>query len=284
MARMKGENWYKNARVWIAPDSDGIAKTDTIELRQKNPEGSIPITRWKIGDDERDDDSLQKKVYGFLEQAQNDANSSDGQGPFSYFLVALDDEGNITERSGFLKFFNTEVDESSQGDEPPTAKGLLGQLMRHNEAMMRSLVLQSGKTIDSLSNMLVSYQSREADMQAKQVELFTQLEEAYSEKHKRAIELLREETRVKQIDKISEQVMGFLPAIKARLLAPKEGGKVVTDASGKKIADILLPLIESLSAEQLEGLAGVIGMEKLASLSELANVLERIKDAEKAAN
>jgi len=280
MARMKGENWFKNIRAWIALDENGLSKTESIELRQKNPEGTIPISRWKIPDDERDDDSVQKRITSFLEQAQNDANSGDGPGPFSYFLVALDDENNIIERSGFLKFFNTEVDESSQGDEPPTQKGLLGQLMRHNEAMMRSLVLQSGKTIESLSNMLMQYQQRESEMQSRQITLFTELEEAYSEKHKRAIELKREETRAVQIDKISDQVVQFLPALKARLLAPSKDGKVVTDASGKKLAEVLLPLISDLSAEQLEGLANVIGVEKLATLGELANILERIKEDE----
>lgn len=155
-------------------------------------------------------------------RAQEDA---DGLGGVQRYVLFFHEVGSPTRPCGRYTFRlrgeeDAEWDESS-GEEAPTTKGMLTQLMRHNEALTRivaSFATSSSSTSarrqEQLENTLLEmHKQRQTDLRT--------LEAALTQQHERDILLLTTTATEERKDKMFEKLSLLLPAVLQKLTGHK---------------------------------------------------------------
>ena len=99
------------------------------------------------------------------------------------------------------------------GQEPPTEKGLMAQLMRHLETKDRALTNIMGVTIDGLISENKSLRANQEINDARRVEVFDRLENAKSQEHEREQDALEQEAMRVMKKQALEKALAYAPAI-----------------------------------------------------------------------
>lgn len=130
--------------------------------------------------------------------------------------------------------------------EGPNPKGLLGQMMRHNEALMRTAVMGANQTI----GMLV----RQNSSQANQMEIllrdrradYETMEELKSQHHERDLMSMESENREKRFQMMFEKASILVPALVNRV-----SGQKLLPESSTPFREMVRGLVESMDGDQL---------------------------------
>jgi hypothetical protein len=283
MARVKGENWRAAIKKWLA-ELRGIpgAGSLRVELVESRSEGghSVALDSWAIGEhDEPTDTDIRTKVDEFLLAAQEDTDARDTRGPFSYCLMGRDTEDDRPlGRTAGLRFFNDSADENfGEGLEPANSRGLLGQLMRHNEAMAKTMTSQSASYVEGLARMVTTLQQQALDTERRRIEAFEKYEQAATLKHDRDLAAIKAAGEQERMDAMFKQFQPYIPVVMAKIastmsgkaLPPKPDESVVSSAAtpaapnddAKLLAIAIADLMKTFHAEP----------EKFAKLSEILN-------------
>lgn len=216
-----------------------------------------------------------------LQRAQDDA---DGNGPgVSRFLVYAyrKGENKPSARYPFRLRGESDLDmDSESGEEAPTAKGIITQLMRHNEAMARILVQTTGASMASMARRLESADKLNEALAKERREMFVTLEEAKSEQHNRDMELMLTEGGMKRKDQAFAKLMALVPMVINKIA----GSKLLPDKSDP-IMMLLEPLIGSLDQAQFQAIAQSLTPEQQIMFVDLLKTFQERKQlAEKNAN
>lgn len=273
MSRQKGENWQRKLREWLTlPEPP-----DSYELRERTQDGSASIETFKIPDGWTDD-FLWGKVGELVAAAQDDANNSE-TGRRHYILIALDASGQAIGRSQTIRFFavrNDLSDEPGSGLEIEAAnpKGLLGQLMRHTEAMVRTMQMASSAQIQgmtSLNERLIAQQTANED---KRLQMMLEMEQMISERAKRELEERRQANQERRLDELMGQLTRVLPALTARLLP---SSAVQADASSVAMANAIEGVLDGLPSDKQDLILQTLGPQRASSLIELVGLIQQVK-------
>jgi len=147
-----------------------------------------------------------------LSRAQVDA---DGMGNKIQRYVVMALEQGETKGPRFP--FRVRSENDDDGEEAPNEKGIISQLMRHNEVMMRAMTIGNAAQMQHLTRQIEILSSQNASMMEKQINGFQALEEAKNEQHSREIEMMSvgaaEERKNAATDKVLQKVDLLLPAI-----------------------------------------------------------------------
>lgn len=202
-----------------------------------------------------DYDQIPQLASLILSSAQSDA---DGMGPSvqRYVLNSYREEAQSSRVVFRLRGNAEDFDEDESGEEAPTSKGLLSQLMRHNEANNRALVGSVGVMMGRMANQMESLARVNEKLMDDRLKMFEILEEAHSRKHERDIERLQLESDEKRKDKLFEKASMLIPVILSKLT----GGAIPnrTDPVMMMVGE----LVESLSVEQLGAIRSQLGPEQ----------------------
>lgn len=194
-----------------------------------------------------------------LTSAQRDADGA-GTKLQSYILVALELSSKVGPRFRFR--VRGEGDDDEGGEEPANEKGLLAQMMRHNEAMMRMMTMGNSAIIQNLSRQLDDSNRHTERLIAQRQEGFQALEEAKSQQHEREIQLLtvgnQEERKSMATNKLVSKIEMLFPILFNKLA----GQKMLTTEEHS----VLGSFVESLSPEQLQRIAQQLSPEQQVSL------------------
>ena len=283
MGRTKGEGWERAVAKWLAADERPLR----IELRTRSSvdEPAVGLDSWSPDPHPVacDRSEISARVAEFIASAQSDANESDNRGPFAYCLYALDEDGDILERSPAMKFFNDEMDDLALGEtEPATLKGITSQLMRHLEATTKLALHTSVQQNAQLTDIVRSYQQRELEMEQKRYAAFEKYETAVSLEHERALARQQAVEQSRRFDGIVKQITPHIPAVIGRLLARTAvpGAVGETDAA---VATTLKSFFESIPPEKLMAVADVLGQDHMASLAEIMMAVDTLSRKAQAA-
>lgn len=225
------------------------------------------------GDYRRDGPYFEKVVEEFEEAAQE---NTDGTGHIcQYVLVAeWDDKPRVLSPK-----FRITVSESAITEEEPNDRGMLAQLMRHNEAIMRQLVsmanamgMQSGHTITALKNELED----ERKFKLKFIKKYEQLEDRT---HERQLEIRREERKEAQMSQIANGVAALLPGAVGKLMGVKAEGAAALRGTPQYQA--LKSIFQNMSREQLEAMPDWLASAPLGEMekSALIDIVQSIGEA-----
>lgn len=155
------------------------------------------------------------------------------------------------------------------GDDPPTERGLVGQLMRHNEANTRLLAQSIQVTISTMNRTISDLSEQNRELVKDRRDHMRELEEARSEQAERDLEGMRQVAADKRKDAAFDKIMGLVPVAASRFLG---GGKVEEGANAAGAMAILATeLASSLTDEQKARLFQLLSNSQKVLLVELIN-------------
>jgi RNase H-fold protein (predicted Holliday junction resolvase) len=177
-------------------------------------------------------------------------------------------------------------------EETPNKKGLLSQLMRHQEKVMKLAVGATKNVIDMQNRTIREAQERVKQLEERQVENIRLTEELVSGAHARNIEIRRIEKKEKRMDEIAGMVMQGAPMLLQMVAASgvKAGGgeaqAVETGQAaqqtparaptGSRIEQLVEVLLGTFTQEQMMKMqaSGLFAPEQLMTLIEIAREID----------
>lgn len=212
-----------------------------------------------------------------LSRAQDDA---DGLGPVqqhykleSYVKVGDGSEDIEPNYSSCVHFRvkgapDPDLDDED-GEEAPSNRGLMQQLMRHNEANARTLVGAMGQMMHMMTSRAASQEETIERLLHERTEMLKVVEDARTEQMERQLVLESEQAKQKRIDFGMQKAAMLAPVVLSHLT----GGKVGSKESPNDL--IMKELIGSVTPEQLQGLAKLLRPEQQIAFFRLYETLAK---------
>jgi hypothetical protein len=162
-------------------------------------------------------DDLREFRNTIIERAQSDA---DGMGGVQRYVLHayLKGEPRSVGRFSFRVRGGDEEYDESGGEEPATQKGLLTQLMRHNEQNNKNLTASIGAMVGSVTRRLEAQDALIEKLIRQRMEYIELVEEMKSKQHDRDMALLQLESSEKRKDAIFEKVQVLVPVLLNKLI------------------------------------------------------------------
>ena len=170
---------------------------------------------------------------------------------------------------------------SFNGSEPPTLAGVVGQLMRHNEAQMRIILQQANAISSQGAKALELLQSQSMSDVENKIQMLTAVQEMLDMKSSREREDKALAASEERKDLVLNKVIGMLPAVAARLTK----GVIPVDRKDQPLHQMLQKLLGTFTPEQFEKMQTVLTHDQMLAFGELALSLqsENAEEEKKAA-
>jgi hypothetical protein len=208
-----------------------------------------------------------------LQRAQEDA---DGNGPgVCRYVVHSYRKGDSKPGSRFAFRLRGESDldlDDESGEEPATIKGLMAQLMRHNEIQSRTMVMAVSTGMASMARRLESADRLNETLVKERTTMFQTIEEAKSDQHTRDMELMLADKSQARKDQAFAKLMGLVPLVINKIA----GSKILPDKSDPLMM-LLEPLIGSMSQEQFNSIAGTLNPDQQIMFVDLLKTFQERK-------
>jgi len=181
-----------------------------------------------------------------------------------YSIVAYAQDDSVLAMCPF-RLKPSSSDASSELDsEPATSKGIVAQLMRHNESLTRVYMQSFQATATMLAEEVARLRRRNDELEDKNIDMISTFEALYSEKHKRDIEVSQEIASESRKERLLEQGEKLLPFIAAKLTGQSNVQRFVDTLSEED----MMALLTTLKPNQIEALKGVLSEgEKIKKLT-----------------
>lgn len=204
---------------------------------------------------------------------------------------------NVRARCVFTLKVNPKDDEDIDDiEEAPSKKGLMSQLMRHQEKIIKVAMGSVQRVIDTQARALRDKDERINTLESKQVETIRMTEELVSGKHARDIELRRIEKKEKRMDEVLGMAVQGAPMLLQMVAASGQKSSPAEEppppemnsAKESPLENLVDSIIGSFTLEQFQNIAksGLFQPEQVMMLMELAkyvNAKEEAKDKARAA-
>jgi hypothetical protein len=219
-------------------------------------------------------DELPMIAEEIVSRAQMDA---DGIGGVQRYIVAL---YQVKDPRACVRFpfrIRANGDEFEEaGDEPSNSKGLLSQLMRHNEAMAKTMVHAVAGLTTVMARRLESSDNTITRLTEQHTENMKLLEEAKSDQHTRDMELLTTEASETRKNQMFEKLALMVPVLINKL----SGQKVFNTED--PTAMMLKSFTESITQEQFTKIQSSLKPEQLIILMQIMNNAKQLPDGSNA--
>ena len=213
-------------------------------------------------------DNIPDLAEEIVSRAQTDADGIGGVQRYTVTLYALGEVRAVLRWPFRIRANGDEFEEA--GDEPANAKGLMTQLMRHNEAIAKTMVQAVAGITTVMARRLESSDNtvtRLTEQHHRNMEL---LEEAKSDQHQRDMELLTTTENENRKNQMFEKLSLLVP-----VMINKLAGQKVMDAQDPAVM-MMKSFAESLSAEQFQEISKKLKPEQLVVLGQLLQPLKQL--------
>lgn len=257
--------------AWILPflrrqlrEAHADGACTRLSLFHLSGSGQRGVQTWPVPEEGVGDSDLEKWAETMLTRAQEDANEIFGVQRYvicAYYARRPDQvaESRPFQRNGggnnFAAGFEGEGDPDS---EPANAKGLLTQLMRHNEANVRSVVQSSQQLLRAQGHMITVLADRQGDMEQRHTEYVRLTESLLSERHLRELATKESELKVRAWGEGLEKLHLLAPVVINKL-----AGQRILPEQTTVVGEMVGSLVESLTNDQIEKLSAVLKPEQL---------------------
>lgn len=210
-----------------------------------------------------DDGWFESVAQSMFLSAETDSDNMPGKTQ-RYMIAIYRGKGDKIDARHVLPPFVREDDDDNVGDsEPPTTKGILGQLMRHVESSNRMIATMTGTIVTAQQRTINRLSEQNEKLQSDRVSMFETMEELASAKQDREIERMKAEGKQKAIAEVIPTAKLLLGTIAHKMTGG--GGSDGPNATQVQLAAIL----SSLTDEQREKLLGILKPEQMIALGEL---------------
>jgi hypothetical protein len=273
-------------------EMDGSDYTFNLFQHGRGGEEDDPVFSTEFKRKRKDRDFLVKSAQELAQEIVGEATSDVEnflKGKHKYVVRCQD----VNARCVFTLTVNeTEDEDMDDIEETPNKKGLLSQLMRHQEKVMKLAVGATKNVIDMQNRTIREAQERVKQLEERQVENIRLTEELVSGAHARNIEIRRIEKKEKRMDEIAGMVMQGAPMLLQMVAASgvKAGGgeaqAVETGQAaqqtparaptGSRIEQLVEVLLGTFTQEQMMKMqaSGLFAPEQLMTLIEIAREID----------
>jgi len=156
--------------------------------------------------------------------------------------------------------------------ESPTKQGLLGQLMRHNEAHARAHMFATNQVLGIMSRTIEQLASQNEHLHTERRKGIEVTEDLMSQRHERELMSLEAENKSKQVQAMFEKANILLPALVNRIA----GKKILPEETGP-VGDMLKAFAESLDAQQMAHIMKALRPEQQIAIVEFLQSTQKDK-------
>lgn len=203
---------------------------------------------------EVDGDNVGILLDDILAKLQSDADSM-GSKVQRYIVVACELGSKTGPRHALRIRGEGEEDDESDADNAPTEKNLTGQLMRHNEALMRMLVMTTGTQVNAMSRRLDSQEKVVERMFEERVRDKEAVEASKSLQHDRDMQMLITSGQEDRKNEMLKKVEALVPVVINKLT----GKEMLPD---NPESNVVRTLLKTFTPEQLQAMAPLLSHEQ----------------------
>lgn len=260
-----------------------------------NPEmeGTIEFELLQHGAGQEEDDAVWSAEYApgdevnqlvkeVVEAAVEDA-SGYPNGVLKYVFKAVGVKARVIFS---LKVNSTEDEDIEDIDDLPNKRGLISQLMRHQEKIMRIAVGSTQKVIKTLETQNQKKDERIDQLESNQINTIKMIEDLVSGRHVRDLELRKLEREEKHKDQAIGMLMTAMPMLANKLMGGAQGAANVQGSGGpiagaSPIETMVEGLMSSMTSEQFNNLvkSGLFSPDQMMLLAEIARTIQAKQDA-----
>jgi hypothetical protein len=264
------DSWLRKQVVF---EDEEHGRASKIILRHlsvdRKPQGDVATFQVKLDPGSEEIEPLVDRICDAAQKDADDMSSGvQNYAIYAYFPMDL----NYFPRKVFRVAGNNEDFEPGLApSEPPTEKGLVAQLMRHNEGIMKTMTVSQGYMTGTLQR----ENQRLAEMNEKfalqQVDFMILLQDTLDTAHSRRLKEKKEEADLAMRDGIVSKVDSLLPVIINRI-----AGKNIMPVPDPSFA-LMGALLENLSDEQQSALLELLEPHQRPVFAEMLSEYEKKK-------
>lgn len=217
-------------------------------------------------------------VASSLYEAAND--DAAGLGGLQAYVITSHfspDPDRVRERFAFRIYTETDDDPSKfDPTEGPNTEGLLKQMMRHTEAMMRVSVMQIAESQRIMSRNLERQAQTNDLLTSKHLEMLESYEELVSMKAQRDIDKMQVVAKVERENTMIEKAGALLPILVNRI----SGQKILPEKATPEQM-MLDQFMAGITEDQMKGMMGLLKPEQVLVVMELYEAARKRSEATK---
>ena len=212
-----------------------------------------------------------KVILEITEAALRDANDLKGVQTYGIYAYYTGDP-NWAPRKIFRVSADEDFDPESGPSEPPTEKGIVAQLMRHNEINSKNSLVAMGYIITTFQKEIGEQRAMNKTFMEQQIETAMFIQDVMNDAHKRRIEERKAEVEMTVMEGVFEHLKIILP-----IIANKLAGREIVPSSMPPEFMLFASLLENLSDQQQTILRDMLNPQQLTVLAELLGAYEKKK-------
>lgn len=267
------KEWVRRNVCAVDPDHGRCKKIIVRHINiEKKPVGDVCTVN--ITSDPAFDgtEMVDKVIAEIAESAQHDADDMKaGVQTYGIFAYYTKDERYVP-RKLFRVAAQEDFEPEGGPSEPPTEKGLLQQLMRHNEINSKNSLVAMGYIIQTFQKDLADRRSNEKRYFDQQLELVALTNELINEGHKRRQDEKKADMEMSILEGTFEHLKILLPIIANKLM-----GKEIFPAKMDRELYLMASLFETLTEQQQNDLRNMLSPQQLSMLAEFLGMYEERK-------
>ena len=249
---MTGEQQEKKLMHWITRQTFGKEeKCSQFELRHlvSGGKGSQIIESFDSDVSDGDSENFCHTLAGnILATAHSDASGIGGLQRYVIFSYHGKSKNPTSRYTLAVRSHDEDIDPDSFETEPTTKTGLMGQMMRHNEGIMKTSVATMSNAMSNLNRIMAQISSVNEKLLEDRYKTIEIVEQLHSLAHDRDLASLEAQNK----EKMRQQVFSKLGPLVPVALSKMTGQKLLPENSSAKP---LKSFFESLTDEQKEQLS-----------------------------
>ena len=267
------KNWVRQHVCQVDPEHGKCKKVVIRHLNiDKKPQADVHTINIASDPAFEGTEIADKIISEISDHAQQDANDMKSgvqtYGLYAYYTKSI----NYVPRKVFRVPAEEDFEPDGGPSEPPTEKGILQQLMRHNEINSKNSLVAMGYIMQTFQKEINEQRSMNKTFMSQQVDTMLLLQETMNDHHKRRTDEKKSEMEMTVYEGIFEHLKIILP-----IVANKLAGKEIFPAKMERELYVLASFLENLDPKQQTALRDMLSPQQLTMLAELLGMYEERK-------
>ncbi len=223
-----------------------------------------------------DDNWIDETVKDIEETAQADANGC-GSGIQKYMIQVYHDSPKPT--ANFAIRITGDIDEDEEMfSEPASKHGVLAQLMRHNEATMRTATIGQATVLGTMQKTVARQETMIERMIEDRFNSLAIMETLMSQQNERDIETAKATQKMDNTERLVDKAMLLLPTIINKFGSKSNNGQKLLSEPMNPLEHQMASLVDTITPEQLEDMPKVFTSDQMMVLISMLTQVKQKHD------
>jgi hypothetical protein len=267
-------------RKWVRehvafPDVKLHGRCGKVVLRHLNlegkPQGDVGAIATKI-EEGAEEDGIEPLLHQIAEKLQGDAdNVNQGVQTYGVYASYPSDRGYVPRYKVRVAPSDVEIQRDFAPTEPPTEKGLVAQMQRHLEAILRTTTVATGHVFQLMQGEIKRMAEMNEKFAGQQIDVMILMQDLVDNTHGRRIKEREAEANLA----MKESALGKLEMV-APVLLNRLAGKQIFPEENRSLM-LMAQLLETMSPEQQAAFEGGLTQGQKIALAEVLHNYEEGK-------